>query len=451
MRHGQRGRLGSVHLLAACCTATGLVCVGVGAPAQAATSPVIRVSVATDGRQGNGNSGSPATSADGSMIVFASEANNLVPGDSNATWDVFVRDVKAGTTRRVSVGAGGVQGNDHSGVFGPPVIDGDGRLVAFESGATNLVSEDTNAATDIFVRDLSSNTTRRISVSSQGGQADNFSDEPAISANGRYVAFESAASNLVTGDTNGVTDVFVRDLRAGTTRRVSVSGKGLQGNGYSDMPTISADGRYVAFESKASDLVSGDTNGKTDVFVRDLVAGTTRRVSVSTSRQQANNDSSVFATPSISADGRYVAFESAASNLAAGDTNKALDVFVHDLSTGRTTRISVGTSGAQAGGYSTVSGAPVMSADGRYVAFFSSASNLVTPDTNQATDVFVHDMTSGATRRVSMTGAGAQANAYSDEPALSSDGRVLAFESLAGNLVTGDTNGKDDVFIRRLG
>ena len=447
----RRGRLGSLETLCVCCTAGGLVCLSLGSPAQAATAAPIRVSVATDGRQGNGNSGSPALSADGSRIVFASEATNLVPGDSNATWDVFVRDLKTGTTRRVSVGNGGVQGNEHSGVFGPPVIDGDARLVAFESGATNLVAGDTNTATDIFVRDLSGNTTRRISVSSRGGQANNFSDEPAISANGRYVAFESAASNLVAGDSNGVTDVFVRDLRAGTTRRVSVSGKGLQGNGYSDVPTISADGRYAAFESKASNLVSGDTNGKTDVFVRDLVAGTTRRISVSTAGKQANNDSSVFATPSISADGRFVAFESAASNLVAGDTNKATDVFVHDLITGRTTRISVTTSGAQAGGYSTVSGAPVMSADGRYVAFFSSASNLATPDTNQATDVFVHDMASGATRRVSVTGAGAQANAYSDEPALTSDGRVIAFESLAGNLVAGDTNGKDDVFVRRLG
>lgn len=447
----RRGRLGPLPTFCVCCATGGLLCVSIMMPAQAAAGATSRVSVATDGRQGNGNSGSPALSADGSTVVFASEANNLVPGDSNASWDVFVRDVKTGVTRRVSVGSGGVQGNEQSGVLGPPAIDGTGRLVAFESGASNLVAGDTNAVTDVFVRDLSSGSTRRISVSGRGAQGNNFSDEPAISASGRYVAFESAASNLVPGDTNGVQDIFVRDLQQGTTRRVSLSGKGLQGNGFSDVPTISANGRYVAFESAASNLVSGDTNGNTDVFVRDLVAGTTRRVSVSTAGQQGNNNSSVFGTPSISDTGRYVAFESEASNLVAGDTNKALDVFVHDLITGGTARISVTTNGTQAGGYSTVSGAPVMSADGRYVAFFSSAPNLVARDTNQVNDVFVHDMVSGSTRRVSLSGTGTQANGYSDEPALSRDGRVIAFESIAGNLVAGDTNRKDDVFIRSLG
>jgi Tol biopolymer transport system component len=384
------------------------------------------------------------------MVVFASGASNLVPKDTNRSWDVFVRDVATGTTRRVSIGANGSQGNDNSGVFGPPSIDGTGRFVAFESGASNLVSGDTNAVTDVFVRDLSANTTRRVSVSGRGGQGNNFSDEPAISADGRYVAFESAASNLVPGDSNGVKDVFVRDLRNGTTRRVSVSGKGLQGNDFSDVPAISADGRYVAFESAAANLVPGDTNDATDVFVHDLTSGTTRRVSVSTSGRQGNADSSVFGSPSISADGRYVAFESAASNLVSGDTNRALDVFVHDMTTGRTTRVSVTTAGAQAGDYSTVSGAPVLSSDGRYVAFFSAAPNLVRGDTNHANDVFVHDLMTGSTRRVSVTPAGGQANGYSDEPALSGDGGVIAFESIAGNLVAGDTNGKDDVFLRRL-
>jgi Tol biopolymer transport system component len=415
-------------------------------------SGTTRVSVATGGRQGNGDSGSPALSGDGSTVAFASNASNLVPGDTNATWDVFVRNVKAGTTRRVSLGVGGSEGNDQSGVFGPPSISGDGRLVAFESGASNLVASDTNQVTDIFVRDLVSGSTRRVSVSTRGGQGNNFSDEPAISADGRYVAFESAASNLVPGDTNGVKDIFVRDLARDTTRRVSLSGKGLQGNDYSDVPAISANGRYVAFESAASNLVPGDTNGDTDVFVRDLVAGTTKRISLSTGGQQGNDNSSVYGSPSISADGRIVAFESEATNLVAGDTNHALDVFVHDVSTGKTVRVSVTTSGAQAGnGYSTVSGAPVLSADGRYVAFFSAATNLVAQDTNHVTDVFVHGLTSGTTRRVSVTSSGAQANAYSDEPAISGDGRVIAFESLAGNLVPGDTNRHDDVFIRPLG
>ncbi len=188
-----------------------------------------------------------------------------MPGDTNDSVDVFVRDRKLGTTRRVSVSSTGAQGN--SGSFGP-AISSAGRYVSFSSDASNLVPGDTNAAQDVFVRDRKLGTTRRVSVSSTGAQGNSVSFDPAISSAGRYVSFSSFASNLVPGDTNGTVDVFVRDRELGTTRRVSVSSTGAQGNRLSFDPAISSAGRYVAFSSAASNLVPGDTNGSFDVFVR---------------------------------------------------------------------------------------------------------------------------------------------------------------------------------------
>jgi Ca2+-binding RTX toxin-like protein len=237
------------------------------------------------------------------------------------------------TTRRVSVANDGTQGNGYS--FSPS-ISADGRYVAFQSSSSNLVSDDTNGTDDIFVDDIfvydrASNTTRRVSVDDNGTQGNGASFSPSISADGRYVAFYSLANNLVSGDTNNTGDIFVYDTVANTTRRVSVGDNGIQGNGDSGSPSISADGRYVAFLSDASNLVSGDTNGTSDTFVYDTVANTTRRVSVGDNDTQGNDFSG---SPSISADGSYVAFNSYASNLVNGDSNNAVDVFVYDSGAG---------------------------------------------------------------------------------------------------------------------
>jgi Tol biopolymer transport system component len=244
------------------------------------------------------------------------------------------------------------------------------------------VPGDTNGASDVFLRDRLAGVTRRVSVGAVG-QANGDSAEPSISADGRFVAFSSQASNLVPGDTNGTSDIFVRDMLTGVTRRVSVGAAG-QANGGSLSPAISADGRFVAFNSYASNLVPGDTNGTTDIFVRDLLARVTRRVSVGPAGQ-GNSDSS--GAPAISADGRYVAFFSHASNLVPGDTNGAYDIFVRDLLAGVTRRVSVGASGQ--GNRDSL--APAITADGRSVAFVSASFNLVTHDTNRAWDVFVRD------------------------------------------------------------
>ncbi len=397
-----------------------------------------RVSVASDGTQANGGSSTPSISADGRYVAFASLATNLVSGDTNGVEDIFVHDRQTGQTTRVSVASGGAQANGPS--FDPS-ISADGRYVAFASFATNLASGDTNDHRDIFVHDRQTGATTRVSVATGGGQANLASSDPSISADGRYVAFASLASNLVSGDTNNTGDIFVHDRQTGATTRVSIGPGGTQANRGSIAPSISADGRYVAFHSDATNLVSGVTNGTTHIFVHDRQTGATTRVSVASDGTEGN---SVSIRPSISADGRYVAFQSMATNLVSGDTNMYQDVFVHDRQTGQTTRVSVASDGTEGNSGSL---APSISADGRYVAFQSQANNLVSGDTGFITDVFIHDRQTGVTARVSIAFDGTEPNNESFDPSISADGRYVAFESEATNLVSGDTNGTRDIFI----
>lgn len=344
------------------------------------TGAITCVSVGSDGTRGNAFSGDPQLSVDGRFVAFMSAASNLVARDTNGVWDVFIRDRQAGTTRRISVGSKGVQSDQES---YQPAISADGRFVAFNSLAGNLVPDDTNDTNDVFVHDRQTGTTRRVSVGARGFQGDRFSEAPALSADGRLVAFRSYASNLVPGDTNGTMDVFVRDRQAGTTRRVSIDSSGAQGNKASNYPSLSANGRFVAFDSDATNLVPGDTNGLVDVFVRDLQKSTTTRASVGAGGVQGDNGS---AGTAISASGRFVAFESYAGTLVPGDTNGEGDVFVSNLRTGTLRRVSLGAGGSQGDLYSL--GAAI-SADGRSVAFASAATNLVPRDTNGVVDVFV--------------------------------------------------------------
>jgi Tol biopolymer transport system component len=236
-----------------------------------------------------------------------------------------------GTTARVSLGPNGVQGNDFSGSYGAiPALSADGRVVAFESEASNLVPGDTNGRQDVFVRDRQTGTTARVSRGRGGVQGNDDSFGAMLSADGRFVAFASDASNLVPGDTNGERDVFVRDRRTGTTERVSLGPNGRQGNADSDNPSLSSDGQFVAFYSYASNLVPGDTNGERDVFVRDRRTGTTERVNLGPNGVQGNDFSGSYgAIPVLSANGRFVAFDSSANNLVQDDTNGQADVFVH--------------------------------------------------------------------------------------------------------------------------
>ena len=397
-----------------------------------------RVSGDSAGVEGNDIAYEPAISEDGRYVAFASEATTLVPGDTNGERDVFVHDRLTGVVRRVSVDSAGVQGNGRS---TEAAISGDGLRVAFSSYSSNLVASDTNKTWDVFLHNLQTGTTVLISADSGGTQGNGWGIEPAVSLDGRFVAFSSDSSNLVAGDTNVDWDVFMHDLQSGATTRVSVSSAGNQATGSSFRPSLSRNGRWLSFQSDAADLVLGDTNGRNDVFVHDRQTGATSRVSVDSSGAQGDATSQMG---SISADGSCVAFDSDSTNLVAGDTNWDWDVFVHSRNTGVTTRVSVDSSGAQANRFS-FSGS--LSENGRYVAYFSMATNLVVDDSNGAMDIFLQDRVNGAVSRLSVSNTGVQGNSSSQLPAITPDARFVAFESYSSNLVAADTNATQDIFV----
>lgn len=394
--------------------------------AQAVTT---RVSVSSAGLEGDDVSGagasrfvtsalnipSIATSGDGRWVAFASMARNLFFGfDGNGSADIFLHDRQNGSTVMVSVEPNGVPGDGHSYT---PVVSSNGRWVAFSSVSSALVVGGAQHQ-GIYLRDMSVGTTSRVSVNSSGQDANFWSSDPSISEDGNYVAFLSGANNLVPNDTNGFTDVFVRDRLTGTTSRVNVGAGGVQANSTSTFPVISADGRWVAFNSFASNLVANDTNSSSDVFVHDRQTGVTSRASVGTGGVQLSN---AFARdrPGLSADGRWVAF------------NAERHVFLHD-------RLNMTTIDASAGAPLGYGHWPVLSADGRYVAF-------------DAPGVFVYDRLTGTTIHASVntTGApGARGLGYGS--AISADGRIIAFASQEA-LIAGDFNNVGDVFVRDLG
>ncbi|GIE85714.1 hypothetical protein Are01nite_21940 [Actinoplanes regularis] len=409
----------------------------------------VRVSVAGNGAQGDGESGSPAVNADGRIVAFASVAPNLVAADSNGTTDVFVHDTVDRATTLVSVATDGRQGNDRS---TSPAVSTSGRYVAFTSAATNLVAGDTNRSRDVFVRDLVTGTTVLASVSGTGEPGDGHSTRPSISADGRYVAFRSEAGNFIAGGTGGRSRVFVRDLVAGRTTLVTEAASGQPGYGdglFSPAalarPEISADGRYVTFESEAGDLVGDDTNGRSDVFVRDLAAGATSRVSVSSSGRQTSGASD---KPSISADGRYIAFRSTAQDLLDGDPQLWSQIYLHDRDTGRTELVSRSGSNDPAARDCDL---PALSGNGRYLAFTSRATNLVDGDADSRPDLFVRDLVKGTVVRVTASAAGGQLDGNPVlNVAISGAGRHVAYDSRAANIVEPDTNAAGDVFLHNL-
>ncbi len=414
-----------------------------------------RVSVAGNGSQANNRSKQPSISADGRYVAFTSEGANLVEKDLNGVMDVFVRDLVKKTTTRVSVSSNGLEGNQASYW---PFISADGRYVTFTSEADNLVETDPNTYGDVFLHDLKTGKTELISVAINGNSGNDLSFWSSISSDGRYVVFMSQATNLVASDLNDSWDIFLRDRTTGVTKIISNGYDGKQANSQSEYPVISADGNYIAYASDAANIVAGDTSGYRDVFEVDWKTGKTIRVSVSTDGIPANNGTQVFAL-SISADGKFVAFASLATNLIPKDTNQAWDIFVHDRDTAVTTLVSISSDGTQAdaGSYGVA-----ISADGRYVAFGSNATNLVTGDTNSTMDVFVHDLQSGKTQRVSIASDGTQGNDSSGfsliapngidlayGPLITSDGGTVVFMSNASNLVNGDTNLNQDIFINK--
>lgn len=402
------------------------------------------------GGPADGASQNPVLSTTGRVIAFDTTATNLGLLDVNGpVRDVFASDVVSGERRLVSapkpeVGADGPSSN--------PVMSRDGQRVVFVSEATNLSPDDSNRVADIFVRD-GRGPIERVTVGLGDTAPDGPSSQPDVSADGRFVVFTSAATNLVPNDTNGQTDVFLRDLAARFTVRVSVSSAGAQANGPSDTPSISANARVISFASHASDLVRGDTNAVADVFVRVPVSRRTERVSVSSRGNQQNR--AVVApftqVSDLSRDGRVVVFESDASNLVRPDTNRHTDVFRHDRRTGRTTLISVDSLGFQGNNDSF---APTITPSARYVSFQSFSTNLARGG-GPREDIFLRDLLHGTTSVVNVPANGGKrapelVTQLLQRPSISNNGQIAAFSSTAPNLTTGDTNEGQDVFVRLL-
>src|ERR1051325_4030766 len=437
---------------------------------------------------GSGGSFAPVFSADGQHIVFISHANNLVTNDDNALLlDVFVRDLVAATTRLVSVqpsGRGGGNGNSIE-----PSVSSNGLFVAFQSEASNLVGNDGNGTRDVFLRDTIGGTTALVSVNSAGtGSGNGPSSNPQASADGRFVLFESLASDLVANDTNGLSDVFVRDLLLGTTTLVSVNSDGTgSAGGKSDSASMTPDGRWVAFVSTATDLVPGAVNALGEIYVRDLQSATTSWASggaagfvggpirsynpalssdgrfVVFKTKNVTNSSAILLRydaqasltalidskvhdldwPVVTPDGRFIAYEATSS----GTTNQA--IYRWDAQDGTNHLVSVNTVGLVA-----ISGTarnPVMSADGNRIAFLSTSDSLTTNASQGRSQVFVRDVAAGSTK----LGSGNSSGTASEEgggifPAISPDGTKVAFDSKDGNLVAGDFNQMSDVFVYSL-
>ena len=414
---------------------------------------VSRVSGA-NGAAANGSSSSASASASGRYVAFQSNAANLSGEDEDPVYDVFVRDVETNVLTLASrvTGAGGAGGADHSSA---PSISADGRYVAFVSIADNLSTEDNNSYNNIFVRDLQENTTTLVSRASGGAGtgANDSSYDPAISADGRNVTYYSYADNLSTEDNNTYANIFVRDLSTNTTTLVSRAA-GATGTGADEssfLPAISGNGRYIAFQSSANNLSAEDNDVFYNIYVRDVQADAVTYVSRADGAAGAAGDHSSF-TPSISDSGRYVSFTSDADNLSTDDDNTYLNIFVRDLTGGTTTLVSRAT-GAGGAGPNDNADDSAISADGRRVAFDSSADNLSSEDNNAYTNVFVRDLTANTLTLASRaTGAaGTAGDADSSAPALSEDGRYVAFASDANDLSEDDVNTYTNVFLRDIG
>ena len=344
-----------------------------------------RVSVTPDGGEPNGASQqsgfAPAISGNGELVAFSSRATDLIPGGTDGLENVFIYDRAADVTERISIGIGG----EPNGASSFPDISASGRYVVFQSLASNLVENDTNGEIDVFLFDRDTDTTLRVSVASDGQQSDGVSITPAISDNDLVIAFASGATNLVSEDTNRVNQIYVHEWQSGETELVSVSSDGRVGNRASFLPDLNADGSLVAFKSEAFNLVADDTRGVPDVFVHSRANGETERVSVDSFGNQANDLSS---GPGISGDGRFVAFVSFASNLVPDDANLFSDVYVFDRAIRAIARVTVGLGGSESNA-GVPDFPPRVSADGRWIGFASNASNLVPNDINNATDAFL--------------------------------------------------------------
>ncbi len=393
---------------------------------------------------GNGASKNASASGDGTLIAFQSDASDLVDNDGNSWTDVFVYDARGQSTALVSVNTSGTSGNRDS---HDPIVSADGRYVLFTSSASDLVSTPVSRNGDVFVRDLATNTTTLVSVNRSGDGGGNAgSNAIAISADGATVLFRSLATDLVTlSDDNNEEDIFARNMRTGETQLVSMNryGDGTP-NDVSFDATMSADGRFAAFCSIANNVIPNDGNTNTDIFLRDLVGRQTTLVSANTAAQPANRGAF---RPSVSRDGRRISFDSIASDLTTADANgNDSDIFVRDLPAGPTRTASVDESGATVKGDTFKAS---LSADGRFVVFTTPA-RLLAIDQNGISDAYARDIDAGHSILLNSTAAGVAGNGGSLDAVISASARFAAFVSTATNLGFQDSNSGADVFVKDL-
>jgi len=413
--------------------------VALAAPLAAQTT--LAVSVDPSGAPSNGRSSNVRGSPDLRYVVWHSHATNLVAGDTNLFQDVYWRDTYTGETELISLGDQGQQGDGDSRW---PTVSADARFVAFQSFATNLVPGDTNGVADVFVRDRVSGTLMCGSLGLGGAPSDGSSRYPMVSRDGRMLVFESSATNLVAGDTNAHKDIYVRDLASGVARCLSPGLGGAGADGESGAPTFAPDCAHVVFESLATNLVPNDQNGVQDIFVCDLASGALVRASENASGVEADGP---CYDAYLSFDGRFVIFRSTATNLVPNDTNGVMDVFVKDLQTGAVTRESLTWYGGQVrwNCYG-----PWITPDGRYSIFTTTDPNVVPGDHHAVSDLFLRDRVAGTVERVNLDYLGQESGGGANYPVPSDDGSRVIFDSLGDGLVPNDTNGLRDVFLREL-
>lgn len=396
------------------------------------TAPTERVSVSVTGDQANGPTFDPDISGDGRFVAFLAfpQTNNLAPGDTNGLRDVYLKDRQTGAVERISAPS-------YAGQFdqgdGPVRISADGRFVLFQSFDYNPWPF---VRSSLALRDRQLGTTTPL-VSGSFGQAD-------LSGDGRVLAFTSGNNHGVAQDQNGGGDVFVFDVQTSSFELISFGPASSGSNhGAFGVPAISEDGRFVAFTS-GHQLVASDTDGFNDIYLKDRTTGTMVRVSVPNGGGQADSHSG---NPAVSATGRWVAFTSTATNLVPGDS-RFTDVFLKDMLTGTMERVSTG-QGTNFSGEASF-GPISISADGRYVTYTANDTAFQVPGPgNAADDIFLvtRDMLTRTTRQISLAPGGALSNGSSGAAAMSSDGRWITFSSVATNLVTSDTNGVQDIFL----
>ncbi|MEN9405397.1 MAG: hypothetical protein RLY47_356 [Candidatus Parcubacteria bacterium] len=390
-----------------------------------------RVNVNNEGEEGDSTGFNVSLSTDGRYVVFSSGATNLVSDDTNGWDDVFVYDRDLDTIERVSVSDLGEEGDSNSQT---PSISSDGRYVAFRSATTNLIPDDTNDTFDVFVYDRDTDTVERVSLNDLGQEGDGASYDPILSNDGRYVAFYSDATNLVTDDTNSRSDAFVYDRDTDTIERVSLDDEGGENTeNVQGAVRISGNGNFVTFSTSGL-LVPEAIEGYNHLYVYDRDADTVEMVDKNDLDEEGNSDIAGGGV-AISADGRYVAFSSNADNLVSDDTEGVQDVFVLDRETGVMERITNDDADS--------SYAPVISADGRYVAFGQTTDD----GEGDYAGVYRYDRTTDTLLYITEGSSNSDGSGYSDSPAISNDGLIIGFVSDATNLVTGDTNSSTDVFV----